>query len=52
LSEAKSAASSAATLVAVNMISDAVTRVTRVEERIGRLSDGTLHAIGEAGRGF
>ena len=38
VSEAKSAATGAATMIASAVISDAVTRVTRVEDRIRRLS--------------
>jgi hypothetical protein len=37
VSEAKSAATGAATMIAGAVISDAVTRVTRVEERLSRL---------------
>lgn len=38
ISEAKSAATSAATIIASSVMSDAVTRVTRVEEGISRLA--------------
>ena len=54
VSEAKSAATGAATIIASAVISDAVTRVTRVEEGIRRLSahNGAmmLQSDGEAGR--
>ncbi len=42
VSEAKSAATGAATMIAGAVISDAVTRVTRVEERLRRLEQKPL----------
>lgn len=39
VSEAKSAATGAATMIAGAVIADAVTRVTRIEEGLSRLSD-------------
>ena len=39
VSEAKSAATGAATMIASAVIADAVTRVTRIEEGLSRLSD-------------
>jgi hypothetical protein len=50
VSEAKSAATGAAKMIASAVISDAVTRVTRVEEGIRRLSarNGTMALEGDA----
>jgi hypothetical protein len=49
VSEAKSAATGAATMIASAVIADAVTRVTRIEEGISRLSlrDGLLAVAGD-----
>lgn len=46
--EAKAAATGAATLIASAVISDAVTRVTRVEEGVRRLSSGPIPLVGDA----
>jgi hypothetical protein len=45
--EAKSAGTGAATLIASAVISDAVTRVTRVEERVRRLSSGPIQGVSD-----
>jgi hypothetical protein len=45
--EAKAAATGAATLIASAVISDAVTRVTRVEEGVRRLSAGPLAVVSD-----
>ena len=39
ISEAKGAAGAAATMIAVSIVSDVVTRITRIEERTARLTD-------------
>ncbi len=46
--EAKAAATGAATLIASAVISDAVTRVTRVEEGVRRLSSGPIPLVRDA----
>ena len=47
VAEAKSAATGAATLIASAVISDAVTRVTRVEEGVRRLSSGPIQLVSD-----
>jgi hypothetical protein len=46
IAEAKSAATAAATMIAGGVISDAVTRVTRMEEAIRRIERGGIHLDG------
>jgi len=50
ISEAKTAAAGAATVIAGGVISDAVTRLTRVEEGIRRLSSEPIRLPGDMGR--
>jgi hypothetical protein len=50
VSEAKGAATAAATIIAGAVIADAVTRVTRVEERLGRLEPWPQLGDSRAGR--
>nr|WP_294513008.1 hypothetical protein [uncultured Rhodopila sp.] len=46
--EAKAAATGAATLIASAVIADAVTRVTRLEEGVRRLSPATIPVVSDA----
>jgi hypothetical protein len=51
ISDAKSAATSAATIIAGAVIADAVTRVTRVEDRVERLEPWPIQRVGDNSAG-